>query len=109
MTQVPLRSYLRENNIVVEAWGPLARGQVLKDALLEEMAGRYGKTAAQIVLRWHLQHDSIFIPKSSTPSRIEENVNIYDFELSAEDMGKIDSLNRSHRTGPDPDKVYLTI
>ncbi|WP_164745608.1 aldo/keto reductase [Neobacillus mesonae] len=109
MTQFPLREYLKEQKIAVEAWGPLARGKVLKEAVLEELARFYQKTPAQIVLRWHLQHGSIFIPKSSTPSRIEENADIYDFELSSADMAKIDALNKDHRTGPDPDKVYPTI
>lgn len=109
MSQVPLREYLRERNIAAEAWGPLARGAVLNEGVLLELAQRYQKTPAQIALRWHLQHGTIFIPKSSTPSRIEENADIYDFELTSEDMAKIDGLNKDHRTGSDPDKIYPTI
>nr|WP_285879420.1 aldo/keto reductase [Neobacillus mesonae] len=109
MTQKELRGYLQEENIAAEAWGPLARGMVLTDETIVEIAKRLQKTPAQIVLRWHLQNRSIFIPKSSTPIRIEENTNIYDFELSAEDMARIDSLNKNHRTGPNPDEIYPTI
>jgi diketogulonate reductase-like aldo/keto reductase len=109
LTQSQLKEYLKEHQIAVEAWGPLARGAVLKEVMLEEMAQRYQKTTAQIVLRWHLQQDSIIIPKSSTPNRIAENADIYDFELTQEDMRKIDGLNKDQRTGPDPDKIYPTI
>ncbi|WP_438823708.1 aldo/keto reductase [Bacillus sp. JJ1764] len=109
LIQTELREYLHENQIAVEAWRPLARGKILNEPILEELSQRYNKTPAQIVLRWHLQQDSIFIPKSSTPARIEENTNIYDFELTMEEMNKISSLNKNLRTGPDPDKVYPTI
>ncbi|WML28916.1 aldo/keto reductase [Neobacillus sp. OS1-32] len=109
LTQEALRNYLKEQNIAVEAWSPLARGRILNDPVLEELARNYHKTTAQIILRWHLQHELIFIPKSVTPSRIAENSDIYDFELSAEDMKKIDKLNRNQRTGSDPDDVYPTI
>lgn len=109
LTQVPLRNYLQENNIAVEAWSPLARGKVMGDQFLAELAHRYGKSVAQIVLRWHLQHGFIFIPKSRTPDRIAENADIYNFELTKEDMASIDALNRNERTSRDPDDVYPTI
>lgn len=109
LTQEPLREYLKDHDIAVEAWSPLGRGRILQDPVLEEMAERYGKTVAQIILRWHLQQDIIVIPKSITPSRIAENANIYNFELSVEDIAAISGLNRDMRTGSDPDQVYPTI
>jgi methylglyoxal/glyoxal reductase len=109
LTQEPLRDYLKDHDIAVEAWSPLGRGRILQDPALEEMAERYGKTVAQIILRWHLQQDIIVIPKSITPSRIAENADIYNFELSVEDMAAISGLNRDMRTGSDPDQVYPTI
>jgi methylglyoxal/glyoxal reductase len=109
LTQEPLREYLKDHDIAVEAWSPLGRGRILQDPVLEEMAERYGKTVAQIILRWHLQQDIIVIPKSITPSRIAENADIYNFELSVEDMAAISGLNRDMRTGSDPDQVYPTI
>lgn len=109
LTQEPLRQYLQENRIAVEAWSPLAKGRILADQVLGEIAGRHQKTVAQIILRWHLQQDIMIIPKSITPARIAENVDIYDFELSAEDMEAICRLNEDMRTGSDPDQVYPTI
>jgi methylglyoxal/glyoxal reductase len=109
LTQEQLREYLQENRIAVEAWSPLARGRILGDPVLVELAQRYQKTVAQIILRWHLQQDIIFIPKTITSSRIAENADIYDFELTKEDMAAINALNRDMRTGPDPDQVYQTI
>lgn len=109
LTQEPLMEYLKNHHIAVEAWSPLGRGRILQDSVLEEMAQRYGKTTAQIILRWHLQQDIIVIPKSVTPRRISENADIYNFELSSEDMAAISRLNRDWRTGSDPDQVYPTI
>jgi methylglyoxal/glyoxal reductase len=109
LTQEPLREYLKNHDIAVEAWSPLGRGRILQDPVLEEMAERYGKTVAQIILRWHLQQDIIVIPKSITPRRIAENADIYNFELSVEDMTAISGLNKDMRTGSDPDQVYPTI
>ena len=79
------------------------RGKVLDDPVIGTIAEKYGKTPAQVVLRWELQYDIIIIPKSVTPSRIEENLNIFDFTLADEDMKLIDSLNKDQRIGPDPD------
>lgn len=109
LTQKQLIEYVKEENIAVEAWSPLGRGAVLKDSTIQEIAKRHQKSTAQVILRWHLQQDSIIIPKSSTPSRIAENADIYDFELTNDEMEKISGLNKDQRTGPDPDKVYLTI
>ncbi|AJY77843.1 glyoxal reductase [Paenibacillus beijingensis] len=109
LTQYPLKQYLKERHIAAEAWSPLGRGAVLNDPDLNEIAGRLRKSTAQVILRWHLQQDTIIIPKSSTPRRIAENADIYDFELSEDDMAAIDKLNIDHRTGPDPDEMYLKI
>ena len=107
LSQEPLRAFCREHHIAVTAWSPLGRGGVLQDETIIKIAEKYGKTAAQVVLRWHLQHDIMVIPKSVTPSRIEENANIFDFVLSSEDMTVIDSLNRNQRFGKDPDNFHF--
>lgn len=107
LSQEPLRAFCREHQIAVTAWSPLGRGGVLQDETIVKIAEKYGKSAAQVVLRWHLQHDILVIPKSVTPSRIEENANIFDFVLSSEDMKVIDSLNRNQRFGKDPDNFHF--
>jgi len=107
LSQEPLRAFCREHQIAVTAWSPLGRGGVLQDETIIKTAEKYGKSAAQVVLRWHLQHDIMVIPKSVTPSRIEENANIFDFVLSSEDMTVIDGLNRNQRFGKDPDNFHF--
>ena len=107
LSQEPLRAFCREHHIAVTAWSPLGRGGVLQDETIVKIAEKYGKSAAQVVLRWHLQHDIMVIPKSVTPSRIEENANIFDFVLSSEDMTVIDGLNRNQRFGKDPDNFHF--
>ena len=107
LSQEPLRAFCRQHNIAVTAWSPLGRGGVLQDETIVKIAEKYGKSAAQVVLRWHLQHDIIVIPKSVTPSRIEENANIFDFELSTEDLVTINALNRNQRFGKDPDNFHF--
>lgn len=107
LSQEPLRAFCREHQIAVTAWSPLGRGGVLQDETIVKIAEKYGKSAAQVVLRWHLQHDILVIPKSVTPSRIEENADIFDFVLSSEDMKVIDGLNRNQRFGKDPDNFHF--
>ena len=107
LSQEPLRAFCREHQIAVTAWSPLGRGGVLQDETIIKIAEKYGKSAAQVVLRWHLQHDIMVIPKSVTPSRIEENANIFDFVLASEDMTVIDGLNRNQRFGKDPDNFHF--
>ena len=107
LSQEPLRAFCQEHQIAVTAWSPLGRGGVLQDETIVKIAEKYGKSAAQVVLRWHLQHDILVIPKSVTPSRIEENANIFDFVLSSEDMKVIDGLNRNQRFGKDPDNFHF--
>jgi 2,5-diketo-D-gluconate reductase A len=103
LQQPELRRYHSEHGIVTEAWSPLGKGQLLDDPTIEEIAARHGRSPAQVVLRWHVQLGNVVIPKSVTPSRIEENFSLFDFELSDDDMDKLSELSRGERTGPDPD------
>lgn len=103
LQQPELRRFHAERGIATEAWSPLGRGRLLSDQTLEEIASRHGRTPAQVVLRWHLQLGNIVIPKSVTPSRIEENFQIFDFDLGEDDMKALAGLDTGERTGPDPD------
>lgn len=103
LTQKELLAFCKEQNIQLEAWSPLMQGEVVNVSEIQELAKKYGKTPAQIVLRWDLQHGVVTIPKSVKEHRIKENADIFDFELTAEDMAKLDALNKNHRFGPDPD------
>ena len=103
LTQYDLRTFCADNQIAVTSWSPLARGGLLDEPSLMRMANKYGRTPAQIIIRWHLQHGLIVIPKSVTPERIVSNADVYGFVLSFEDMKNIDSLNLNERTGADPD------
>jgi diketogulonate reductase-like aldo/keto reductase len=106
LTQPDLRAVDAEHGIATEAWSPLARGgALLRDPLLVGLAEKYGKTAAQVVLRWHLELGNVVIPKSVTPARIAENFAVFDFELSADDRQAVSDLNRDERTGPNPDQL----
>lgn len=107
LTQKSLLSYCKQNNIQLEAWSPLMKGDVVNEPTLNELANKYNKTPAQIVLRWDLQNDVVVIPKSVNENRIKENSNIFDFEISEEDMKKIDALNINKRYGPDPDNFHF--
>jgi 2,5-diketo-D-gluconate reductase A len=102
-TQDDVREFCAEHQIAIEAWSPIAQGLVLEDPTIGEIAGRVGKTPAQVVLRWHIERGDIVFPKSVTPARIRENFDIFDFELSGADVEAISALNRDERTGPDPD------
>jgi methylglyoxal/glyoxal reductase len=102
LTQKDLLSFCKDHGIQLEAWSPLMQGN-LDNPMLIELGEKYQKSPAQIILRWDLQNGVVTIPKSVTESRIIENGNIFDFELTAEDMEKIDSLNSNKRFGPDPD------
>jgi 2,5-diketo-D-gluconate reductase A len=94
--------YAVANDIVIEAWSPLAQGGVLQDPNIAAIAGRHGKTPAQVILRWHIQDGRVVIPKSVTPSRIKENFEIFDFELTEDDMAALESLDAGKRVGPNP-------
>lgn len=101
--QNKLKEFCANHNIFVEAWSPLQQGgEVLKDEVIQKIANNHNKTSAQVVIRWHLQNNTIVIPKSVTASRIEENFNVFDFELSPSEMNEIHSLNRNQRKGPPP-------
>ncbi|WP_147802677.1 aldo/keto reductase [Alkalicoccus halolimnae] len=103
LTQPELYQYCKENHVQLEAWSPLTRGRKLDDKTITALAEKYGKTPAQVILRWDLQTDVVTIPKSVTPKRIRENAEIFDFELTEEDVKKISDLNEDLRFGPDPD------
>src|SRR3954468_7290440 len=100
-----VRSYGESRGVATEAWSPIAKGQVLDDPVVTEIASAVGRTPAQVVLRWHIQRDSIVFPKSNTPERIEENFALFDFELDDDAMSQISGLDRGEdgRTGPNPD------
>jgi diketogulonate reductase-like aldo/keto reductase len=104
LPQTELRAFHAEHGIVTEAWSPLARGgAVLADPVITGIAERVGKSPAQVILRWHLQLGNVVIPKSVTPSRIAENLDLFDFELTADDLTAIAGLETGERIGPDPD------
>ncbi|MED1665163.1 aldo/keto reductase [Brevibacillus laterosporus] len=103
LTQKELITFCRAHDIQVEAWSPLMQGQLLDNPVLQEIADKHGKTVAQVILRWDLQHGVITIPKSTKEHRIVENASVFDFELTKEEMDRIDALNQNHRVGPDPD------
>jgi len=103
LSQVELRNFCKEKGIVVEAWSPLAQGKLLNNSVLAEIAAKYNKSTAQIILRWDLQNDIVTIPKSIKEHRIIENADIFDFDLTKEDIDKINELNKNERVGPDPD------
>jgi diketogulonate reductase-like aldo/keto reductase len=115
VNQVELHPYLQQTDtraandaagVATEAWAPLAKGgDLLRDPVVTGLADKHGRTPAQVVLRWHLQLRTIVIPKSVTPSRIAENIDVFDFDLDAEDMAAIAGLDREGRTGPHPDQV----
>ncbi len=107
LTQTEVRAFCGQHQIAVEAWSPLAKGRVLGDPTIDSIARRVGKTPAQVVLRWHIERGDIAFPRSVTPARIRENIDIFDFELSGEDVEAITALNRNERTGPDPDTFDL--
>lgn len=104
LPQRELRAFHAEHGIVTEAWSPLARGELLGDPTVRRIAEGHGKTAAQVLLRWHLHLGNVVIPKSRTPERIAENIDVFDFELDPADMEAINGLENGQRIGPDPDR-----
>jgi diketogulonate reductase-like aldo/keto reductase len=115
VNQVELHPYLQQEDlrtantahgIATEAWSPLAKGgELLSDPVVRRLAEKHDRTPAQVVLRWHIQKETIVIPKSVTPSRVAENIDIFDFELDEQDMEAIASLDRGHRIGDHPDEM----
>ncbi|WP_434399788.1 aldo/keto reductase [Planococcus sp. 11815] len=108
LAQNDVKEFCAQHDIFVEAWSPLDQGgEVLKDEVIQQIAEAHKKSPAQIVLRWHLQNNTIVIPKSVTPSRIEENFNVFDFELSEEDMNQINGLDKNRRKGAHPNEMNV--
>ncbi|MEH7127857.1 aldo/keto reductase [Neobacillus drentensis] len=103
LTQKEVQAFCREQGIQLEAWSPLMQGQLIDNEVLAGIAAKYNKSVAQIILRWDLQNGVVTIPKSTKENRIIENSQVFDFDLSQEDMQLIDNLNQNHRIGPDPD------
>ncbi len=103
LQQKELRAFCLEQGIQFEAWSPLMQGQLLDNLTLQGIADKYGKSVAQVIIRWDLQSGVVTIPKSIKEPRIIENSTVFDFELTAADMALIDSLNQNHRVGSDPD------
>lgn len=106
LVQDPLRAFCADHGIAVEAWSPIARGKVADDPEISLIAQEVGRTAVQVTLRWHIQRGDIVFPKSVQAARMRENFQIFDFELTAEQMERISSLNRGERTGPHPDEFH---
>jgi diketogulonate reductase-like aldo/keto reductase len=105
LQQPELRAFDADHGIVTEAWSPLGRGNVLGEAVVRKVAAKHGKTPAQVVLRWHIQLGNVVIPKSVTPSRIKENIDVFDFELDGDDLREIQRLEAGSLVGPDPRTV----
>lgn len=103
LTQKELQEYCKELGIQLEAWSPLMQGKLLDHPVLKEIADKYHKSIAQVILRWDLQNGVMTIPKSTREHRIFENAAIFDFQLSIQDMKRINDLNQNLRVGPDPD------
>ena len=107
LTQVEIRDYCAKHEIKVESWSPLGRGNLLEEPTINHIAKKHGKSSAQVLIRWHLQHDLVVIPKSITPSRIKENAQVFDFSLSLNEMNQIDALNKNERFGSNPDELLF--
>ncbi|MGW6375646.1 aldo/keto reductase [Rhodococcus sp. NPDC055112] len=106
--QPELRAFHAEHGIVTEAWSPLGQGgALLEDPALARIAEKYQRSTAQVVLRWHLQIGNVVIPKSVTPYRIRQNIDVFDFELDADDLTAIAGLDAGNRLGPDPDEFDM--
>lgn len=104
LTQAEVRAYCHEHGIQVEAWSPLMNGALLEEELIQQLAAKYDKTPAQIVLRYDVQHNVVTIPKTMTPTRMKENLSVFDFALTNEEMTQLDAMNDGLRCGPNPEK-----
>jgi diketogulonate reductase-like aldo/keto reductase len=107
LAQKEVRAFGKAHGIATEAWSPLMQGQLLQDETILALAEKYQKSAAQIILRWHIQNDIIVIPKSVKKERIISNAAVFDFSLSAEDLALIDQLDNGTRVGPHPDTFFF--
>lgn len=106
LSQQPMLKFNRDHHIITQAWSPLGRGKILDNPVLKKIGQAHNKSAAQVVLRWHLQSGVAFIPKSVHSDRIKQNINIYDFQLTKDEMAQIDQLNQYQRVGKEPALVY---
>lgn len=106
--QHPLRRFHQEAGIATESWSPLAQGQIVDDPVVVQLAHKYGKSPAQVIIRWHLDNGLIVIPKSATPSRIRENAAVFDFRLDSEDLAQLAALDAGRRIGPDPETFNVS-
>ncbi|UAL52222.1 aldo/keto reductase [Bacillus sp. CMF21] len=107
LTQKDLMAYCTKEEIRLEAWSPLKQGQLLNEPVIEKIAKKYNKSIAQVILRWDLHHEVITIPKSVKEQRIVENADIFDFELTSEEIAEIDGLNQDSRAGSHPDTMSV--
>ena len=103
LNQKELREYCKQHSIQLEAWSPLAQGKLLDHEVVKEIAEQHGKSTAQVIIRWDLEHEVVTIPKSSNPERIKQNFDVFDFDLTQDNIRAIDELNQNERMGPDPD------
>ncbi len=105
LSQVEMSEYLDKHNIKIESWAPLARAskELFENETIESLASKYNKTSGQIVLKWHLENGKIIIPKSVQPERIKENIDLFDFSLTKDEIISIDKLNKNVRTSRNPD------
>jgi 2,5-diketo-D-gluconate reductase A len=104
LQQAEVRAFNASHGIATEAWSPLARGRFNENPILLGIAAKYGKSVAQIIIRWHIELSNLVIPKSSHPDRLRENIDVFDFELNREDMDSISALDSGFRTGLHPDE-----
>ncbi|MGU3342071.1 aldo/keto reductase [Staphylococcus succinus] len=102
LLQASLRRYLEVQNIHAESWSPLMNAQILDDETVKAVASETGESPAQVIIRWNIEHGVVVIPKSVTPSRIEENLDVFNFSLTTEQVEQLDHLNEDRRIGPDP-------
>lgn len=106
LSQEPLRAFCAEQNIAVTAWAPLGTGIVFTHPVIKQLAAKYNKSEAQIILRWHIQVGNIAIPKSQTKERVQQNIDVFDFALSTDEVAAITRLNTEHRTALNPEDGY---
>ncbi|MFD2828869.1 aldo/keto reductase [Corticicoccus populi] len=103
LTQKEVIAYCEINDIQIESWSPFMNGALLNNDVINKISEKYNKTAAQVIIKWNIQQGIVTIPKSMTPDRMKLNLDVFDFELSPEDIIALDSLNNNERSGPDPD------
>lgn len=104
LTQEPMRAYAADHDFLLQAWSPLAQGKLFGNPVMEQLAQKYGKSVAQLILKWDVQRDVLVITKSTNPDRIAANADVFDFTISDADMAAIDALNAGLRVGPNPDE-----